>query len=624
MSAPELMKQDFTFRQALAAAYRLLSPVERRKAIIVVAFSFFGGATDIVSLMAVYPLISILVQPDLLQTNAHIRQLWEMVGSPAVNDFAILLAAAASAIVVAGSMLNILAQVQANRFAASCQERLGRDLMRALLQAPYPWHLGRNPLVLGSLFQNHIVLWSRDVVRRIATMAGQLASISLPAVTLITWSPLVGVGTMVAAIALLVLLLGFVRNRTRTLMKAKRKEEERLHVFLSEALQGIKDIKLSSREDDLLKAFARSYHVTSMNFAAANNWNLLPTQLVMIAGQLGILGVGIGLFLYGMNGGTLASTMAIVVLVASRVFPAMNRMGAAVNGLVNVSTWIEVLDEISRSLAASSQSASSQSANSPFVSNPELPAQRPQWQAMDLCDVGFTYPGAPEPALQQTSLRLTRGGAYAFAGTSGAGKSTLVDLVLGLLKATSGTVEVDGRSLNDAEWRCWQSGIGYVPQMPLISDATLRENVAFGLPQHRIDNEKVQRCLSLAHFSDVLANLPEGLDTPLGDRGVRLSGGQRQRVAIARALYNDPDILVLDEATSALDTISECAIRDALVNLHGRITIISIAHRFSTIRSSDCIFLMERGRLVAKGNYDTLLRESELFQRLAAGSPVEE
>lgn len=614
MSVPESMKQEFTFKQALAAAYRLLSPGERRKAIVVVAFSFFGGATDIVSLMAVYPLISILVQPDLLQTNAHIRQLWEMVGSPAVNDFAILLAAAASAIVVVGSMLNILAQVQANRFAASCQERLGRDLMRALLQAPYPWHLGRNPLVLGSLFQNHIVLWSRDVVRRIATMAGQLASISLPAVTLIAWSPLVGFGTMVAAIALLVLLLGFVRNRTRTLMKAKRKEEERLHVFLTEALQGIKDIKLSSREDDLLKAFARSYHVTSMNFAAANNWNLLPTQLVMIAGQLGILGVGIGLFLYGMNGGTLASTMAIVVLVASRVFPAMNRMGAAANGLVNVSTWIEVLDEVSRSLAASS----------PSTSKSDMPARRLQWQAMDLRDVGFTYPGAAEPALEHTSLRLARGGAYAFAGTSGAGKSTLVDLVLGLLKATSGTVEVDGRSLNDAEWRCWQSGIGYVPQMPLISDATLRENVAFGLPQHRIDNEKVQRCLSLAHFSDVLANLPEGLDTPLGDRGVRLSGGQRQRVAIARALYNDPEILVLDEATSALDTISECAIRDALVNLHGRITIISIAHRFSTIRSSDCIFLMERGRLVAKGDYESLLRESELFQRLAAGTQIEE
>ena len=614
MPVTDSMKQDFTLRQALAAAYRLLSPTERRKAIVIVSFSFFGGATDIVSLMAVYPLISILVQPDLLQTSAHIHQLWELAGSPAVKDFAILLAAAASAIVVAGSILNILAQVQANCFAASCQERLGRDLMRALLQAPYPWHLGRNPLVIGSLFQNHIVVWSRDVVRRIATMAGQLASICLPAVTLIAWSPMVGVGTMIAVGALLAIQLGFVRHRTRTLMRAKRKEEERLHVFLTEALQGIKDIKLSSRENEVLQAFARSYHVTSMNFAAANNWNLLPTHLVMLAGQLGILGVGIGLFLYGMNGGALASTMAVVVLVASRVFPAMNRMGVAANGLVNVSTWIEVLDEVSRSLAASSLA----------VSNPDMLVQRLNWQAMDLCDVGFTYPGAPEPALQHISLQLARGGAYAFAGISGAGKSTLVDLVLGLLKANSGTVEVDGRSLDDAEWRCWQSGIGYVPQMPLICDATLRENVAFGLPQDRIDNEKVWHCLSLVNFSDVLANLPEGLDTPLGDRGVRLSGGQRQRVAIARALYNDPDILVLDEATSALDTISECAIRDALVSLHGRITIISIAHRFSTIRSSDCIFLMERGRLVAKGDYEYLLRQSKLFQRLAAGSQVAE
>jgi HlyD family secretion protein len=154
----------------------------------------------------------------------------------------------------------------------------------------------------------------------------------------------------------------------------------------------------------------------------------------------------------------------------------------------------------------------------------------------------------------------------------------------------------------------------------MINDATLKENIAFGIPWERIDDSKVLQCIALAHLSDVLDQLPEGLNTPMGDRGMRLSGGQRQRVAIARALYNDPDILVLDEATSALDTLSERAIRDALLGLHGKITIISIAHSFSTIMFCDCIFLMARGKVVAQGTFDALMRESELFRELASGT----
>jgi ATP-binding cassette, subfamily B, bacterial PglK len=610
MPAPKPKLREFNFTQALIASYRLLSPIERRRAVIVIAFSFFGGATDIFSLMAVYPLISILIQPDLLHSNVLFQQLWLVSGSQTVSDFTIMLTVVVGLIVLGGSGLNMMAQVQANRFAASCQERLGRELMKSLLHAPYPWHLERSPLVLGSLFQNHVVLWSRDVLRRIATMAGQLASILLPAITLIAWSPLLGVLTIFLAIVLLTFLLGFVRKRTRTLMREKREKEERLHVFLTEVFQGIKDIKLSLREKELINTFAQTYHITSMNSAAANNWSLFPTQLVLIAGQLGILGIGIGLFLYGMSGGALASTMAIVVMFASRVFPAMNRMGTAVNGLVNVGSWVEVLDEVSRSLECHSH---------PVVEQ-NLPIQRLSWQTIELRGVGFIYPGAADSALQQTSLRLSRGGSYAFAGTSGAGKSTLVDLILGLLQPTSGSIEVDRRVLNFAELRQWQAGIGYVPQMPMIIDATLRENVAFGLPLHLIDNKKVMRSLSLAHFTDVLDNLPEGLDTQLGDRGVRLSGGQRQRVAIARALYNDPDILVLDEATSALDTLSERAIRAALLDLHGKVTIVSIAHRFSTIISCDCIFAMAHGQVVAYGTFDELMQKSEMFRDLATES----
>ena len=601
------------FRQAMVSSYRLLSPEERGRGLIVILLSIFGGAADVIAVLAVYPLISVLVQPDLVQTNTNIRQIWDFLGGGSTKNFVLMLATVASTIVIFGSGLNFFAQLQTNRFAASCQERLGRDLMRALLQAPYIWHLERNPLVLSSFFQNHIVLWSRDVVRRVSTMAGQLAVIVLPAATLIGWSPVNGILIMIAAVVLMTSLLGFVRRRTSSLLRQKKQAEQQLYVFVTEALQGIKDLKLSSHKSDFLNTFMRSYHISSRHFSAANNWDLLPAQLVLVVGQLGILGVGLVMFLNGMEGGSLASTMAIVVLVASRVFPAMNRMGTAINGLNNVSSWIETLDETLVSLP-------------PMLERSTIPKEVPQrleWHEIVIQEASFTYPNAETPALYSSSLRLCKGGSYAFAGSSGAGKSTLVDLILGLFEPNTGSVKVDGKKIDGVIKRAWQAGIGYVPQLPMISDATLRENIGFGIPREKIDDEKVRQCLALAHLMDVLEGLPDGLDTHLGDRGVRLSGGQRQRVAIARALYYDPDVLVLDEATSALDTLSEHAIRDALLDLHGRITVISVAHRFSTIRSCDCIFLMEKGNIVAEGTFDMLLQNSDLFRQLAAGYEVD-
>ena len=603
---------DKSFVQALLSAYRLLSPRERYAFIGIVLFSFFGGCADVAALMAVYPLVSILVQPDFLQSQPLVNWLWLAFGAPTEAKFIVMLTLGSAAVVTLGSSMNTYAQISANRFAADCQEQFGRRLMTMMLHAPYSWHIVRSPLLLSSVFQNHVVLWSRDVIRRIPTMASQLATVLLPAIGLIAWSPLGGTLVIVFSVTCLASGLAFLRRRTSRLMQEKRREEERLHVFLSETLQGIKDVKLSSREDNFISAFTRSFHVTTKNFSATGNWNLLPTQFVLIAGQSAIMFGALGLYLYGIKGGELASAMAIVILIVSRVLPAMNRLGTAVGSLANVQTWVDTLCEITSSLRVA------------VIPTPNPPAASLQWRTLSLIDVAYTYPNESEPALYGANLEITFGHSYAFTGTSGAGKSTLVDIVLGLLQPSKGRVELDGQVMDENRIRSWQSMIGYVPQMPLISDASLRENIAFGIPAHLIEDEKVLRCLSLAHLTDILEDLPFGLNTPLGDRGLRLSGGQRQRVAIARALYNDPEVLVLDEATSALDTLSEFAIQQALLSLRGKITIISIAHRFSTIRSCDCIFLIDDGRLVAQGKFDSLLRENDLFRRLASDSePLE-
>lgn len=236
---------------------------------------------------------------------------------------------------------------------------------------------------------------------------------------------------------------------------------------------------------------------------------------------------------------------------------------------------------------------------------------------MEGLDLGYRYPESAAESLSGVNLTIQRGAAYGLAGPSGAGKTTLVDLLLRLLDPSQGRLLVDGIDATRiplADWRC---RIGYVAQQPFITDDTLLANVAFGVSPDEVDRNLATDCLRRANLESVFGDLPQGIDTRLGERGIRLSGGQRQRVAIARALYKRPEILILDEATSALDSIAEKAIQDAITLLHGNVTLIVIAHRISTIQSCDEIWLLDSGRISAAGSYTELLEKSELFRRLA-------
>jgi ABC-type multidrug transport system fused ATPase/permease subunit len=216
-----------------------------------------------------------------------------------------------------------------------------------------------------------------------------------------------------------------------------------------------------------------------------------------------------------------------------------------------------------------------------------------------LSTVRYRYPSAATPALVDASLRIGRGEAVGFIGPSGSGKSTLIDVVLGLLTPEAGQVLVDGEDIQN-NLRAWQDQIGYVPQSIYLTDDTLRRNVAFGLADEQIDEAAVARAVRAAQLEEFVAGLPDGLNTLVGERGIRLSGGQRQRIGIARALYHDPTVLVLDEATSALDTATESGVMEAVTALQGSKTILIVAHRLTTVAHCDRLYRLERGRIAAE------------------------
>ena len=240
------------------------------------------------------------------------------------------------------------------------------------------------------------------------------------------------------------------------------------------------------------------------------------------------------------------------------------------------------------------------------------------WKNIQINNVIFHYSPNTNPVLQDINAIIEKGKSYGIVGPTGAGKTTFVDIILGLIQATSGEVNINGDDLNLENSRIWQQQIGYVPQNPLITDDTLQANIAFGVADNQVNIDHVLNCIEMANIKDVLETIT--LSGSLGDNGNRLSGGQKQRVAIARALYNSPEILVMDEATSSLDSISERSIQLSLDNLKGKVTTITIAHRLSTIENCDTIYVIDNGKLIASGNYKTLVNDCMLFKEMALSS----
>jgi HlyD family secretion protein len=241
-------------------------------------------------------------------------------------------------------------------------------------------------------------------------------------------------------------------------------------------------------------------------------------------------------------------------------------------------------------------------------------------EGITLDNTHFCYPGTEEKALSGLTLEVPVNHVIGLVGATGSGKSTAIDVLLGLITPQCGALKIDGKPLSGQALRAWQNNVGFVPQSIFLSDASIRENIAFGLPPEEIDDERIKRAAKMALLDEFLERLPNGLETGVGERGIQLSGGQRQRIGIARALYDDADVLVFDEATSSLDGITEKLVMDAIHNFAGKKTIIMIAHRLATVKQCDNIYLLAGGKIIDQGSHDELAARNEMFRRMAEHS----
>lgn len=596
---------------SVVSGLRLLSAKERRQALGLTAAMGVVNVLDLLSLAAILPFISIVIDPTALRTNRWLASLYGWLGAPPLASCVTWLGGGIVLLILVSGVSKWLLNACLQWYTTVCQSRLARTLLSECLAAPYAWCLAQNHTSLARLIDDDAVIWSRGLVQRIMRMVNDAITTAMVVVLALAVSPLAGLGA-IAAVSLIAS-LGFYATRPLLvrLGRTKRQGLEQARLAVTQALAGVKDVKLSSRETYFTDLFSEGYLTAAKAHASSNIWQETPMVIMLNLGQVALVGLALIFWKFGLNSGQIAAQVTFLILLTTKVIPSASSLAASFSALWNTFPFTEGIHRLRESLVEEIEHAAS--------ANAQGTQHLVGWERMTTERLGYCYAGSPRWVLREVTLSLERGVYYGIVGRSGAGKSTLVDLLVGLLQPTEGQVAIDGASLQSLDVKNWQQRISYVPQTLFIIDDSLRANVAFGVPRADVDDTWVWECLRLANLEELSRQLKHGLETRLGDRGVRLSGGQRQRIGIARALYKRPEILIFDEATSSLDTISEQEILAALDNLRGRLTLIVIAHRLTTVAPCDCIVVLEEGRLVGQGTYAELKTNHLLFRRLAAG-----
>lgn len=527
-----------------------------------------------------------------------------------VADYAVVLVIFCTLVIVKSALNVLLLRVATKRFAAH-EVAIGDRLLAAYMRAPWVDRLKRNSSELVRSVDSGVSITVSGVLMPSMGLAGEIVSVLAVVIVLLVSNWITAI-TAIIYLGLVALFLSRGISR-RAVANGRRNRQFSLRTvrLITEAMGALKEVTLKGATEDVEKAV----HNNRIHSSQARSMALFLGQVPRFVLESALIG---GFLLVGVVGmmtsppgidpvtNTLAS-IALFGVAGFRIVPSLTRFQSILSTVHSSTPFAEqVLTDIKEAeTRAKDEEAPDQS---------NLPDGVPD---VVLKNVTFTYPGSDVPALKDVTMSIPAGSRVAVVGSSGAGKSTLIDLLLGLLLPSSGEVLVGGVPMSTV-LHSWRSRVGYVPQEVSLFDASIAQNVALTWDADQVDPDRVRRALQRAQMLDAVEARPDGIYGAAGERGMALSGGQRQRLGIARGLYSDPVVLVLDEATSALDTTTEAAVTDAIRNLAGRITTITVAHRLSTIKDSDIVFFFADGRLAAQGTFTEVIASMPDFARQAA------
>ena len=554
---------------------------------------FIGGFLETLGVGAMMPVVMVLITPETLlayiQKYDFLQKICDFFHIQNVSQITIALLLALMAVYVIKNLYILLLTYKQNAFIDQNRNRMISRVMAEFLNRPYEQYLGADIPTVFRITDNDIP-HAFSLMLSLIQLASEVVVSGLIFVMMLILDAEMTLFVIVLFGVLTLLIIKVFKPRLNKIGSKNQSIQSRIAKWRIQAIYGLKDVKVLNREEFFVRNYYESGKVganVATTYAVLNNMPRLLIETVFIVGMLGFL------MLFIKGGGDMSlmvSTVSAFGVAAMRVLPSVNR----------INTYITQISYTQPSLDFVYQNLQEGLETDAMLAERKAKAQKEKLRLehqIELNHISFHYPDSDKDIFTDAHMVVPKGKSVGIIGTSGAGKSTVVDILLGLLHAQEGEITCDGVDIFK-NYESWLAQVGYIPQSIYLVDESIRDNIAFGIDKDKINEKRIWEVLAEAQLKEFVEELPEGLDTTIGDRGVRLSGGQRQRIGIARALYHDPEILVFDEATSALDNDTEAAVMDAVNSFHGKKTMIIIAHRLNTIEKCDIVYKVEDRKLV--------------------------
>ncbi len=565
--------------------------------------------SETLSIGIIIPIMGLFVDHEKLNSSQAVKWFYKLTGVADTASLLTLLILAAIVLFIAKTIYALFMLYKQHQYLGLINNNIKTSILKAYLKKTYSFHLENNSSILFNNINNEATQFMSGFLTPVTVIASEVVIIISIFSLLLFVYPFVTLSLLLFLGITLVSVNFLVNKKIKIYAAARMKYSEKIYKYALEALNAIKEIKIYDADNFFINRFSfvsKKYTDGYVKFSLVSN---LPRYLMEVIVFCSILGALLISILGNVKFSEIMPIMTVMGVSALRVLPSINRIHLSFSQLHFSSNSLDVIYNILNDKIMVK--------NELIESSSKSNIEDSEAKSIRLENITFFYESRSEPIFEDISVTIPLFKTVAFAGMSGAGKSTLIDILMGLLIPSNGALYYGGTIINADNMLSYRKKVGYVPQQIYLIDDTLEANIAFGISGDRIDHMQLEHVLRIAQLSEFGKDLPNGLKTQVGERGIRLSGGQRQRIGIARALYHNPEILILDEATSSLDGYTEFEITNAIKGLHGKLTIILVAHRLTTIEHSDIIYVIEGRQIVAQGNFPELMKHSPAFQKIA-------
>ena len=571
----------------------LLDKKQKHKMVLLVFLMLIGAVLETLGVSMILPVMSVVMEENAVQKHAYLQVICDLFHI-AYDDTRTLMILVMVGLIVIFAVKNVFLFFQQKvqlKFVYTNQFATSRRMMINFMERPYEYYLNADT----SVIQRSITSDVNNMYGLILSLL-QLVSEGIVFVCLIAVSLVSDVMMSITVALLLVVVLAIIKWVLKPIMRKAGEENQDyysgLYKWIDQSVMGIKEIKIANKENYFINEYAKCGEGYVNAVQRYNLYNATPRLLIETVALAGMIFYMMIQLLSGVQVTAILPQLTLLALVAMRLIPCANRIN---NHLTSISYFEPFFMGVSDNLQEEIRDESIDYNAASYQKKVEIQKLEIRHN-IQLKDIVYKYPNTETLIFDRANMEIPIGKSVGIVGTSGAGKTTIVDILLGLLQIQSGEILADGVEVRE-HYQSFLKDIGYIPQTIFMIDSTIRKNVAFGVADEDIDDPKVWRALQEAQLDEFVRGLPDGLDTSIGERGIRISGGQRQRIGIARALFEDPEVLVLDEATSALDNETEAAIMESINMLHGKKTLIIIAHRLQTIEKCDMVYRVEKGQV---------------------------